>query len=114
MKSGGHRQSWAAIFPSCPHLRGLKGGTPQKNFTYYFTKSRQITIPLKSEKKNNHVLYAKYCIIFISARVGGGPPMGDRVNPTFPGGEGGAIICFSDEFVVISPMYLNYHNCTYR
>ena len=36
--------------------------------------------------------------------------MGDRVNPTFPGGEGGAIICFSDEFVVISPMYLNYHN----
>ena len=91
-----------------PHLRGLK-----KDFNFHFTKSCQITISLKSEK-NNHVLYAKYCIIFISARVGGGPPMGDRVNPTFPGGEGGAIICFSDEFVVISPMYLNYHNCTYR
>ena len=49
--------------------------TPQKDFTYYFTKSFQITISLKSEK---NVLYAKYCIIIISAREG--PPAGERVK----------------------------------
>ena len=63
----------------------LKGGTPQKKLKFFFTKSCQITISLKSEK-NNHVLYAKYGIIFISARGGGPfrpPPGGDRVKVTY-------------------------------
>ena len=104
---GGH-------FSWLPSFEGAKGGDPPKKFQLFFYQKLPNYHIFKVRKKNNHVLYAKYCIIFISARVGGGPPMGDRVNPTFPGGEGGAIICFSDEFVVISPMYLNYHNCTYR
>ena len=45
-------------------LKGLKGETPPKYFQFFFTKSCQITISLKSEK-NNHDLYAKYCIIII-------------------------------------------------
>ena len=62
---GGHF-SWLPLF------EGAKGGTPQK-ISIFFTKSCQIAISLKSEK-NNRVMFAKYCIIIISARGGEGPP----------------------------------------
>ena len=57
-------------FSWLPSFKGAKGGNPPKKFQFFFTKSCQITISLKSEEKN-HVLYAKYCIIFIHRRIWG-------------------------------------------
>ena len=66
--------SWLSSF------EGAKGGEPPKKFESFFTLSCQITIALKPEK-NNHVLYAKYCTMNISA-IGWGA-VGDRVKFLF-------------------------------
>ena len=59
---GGH-------FSWLPSFKGAKGGDPPKKFQFFFTKSCQNTISLKSEK-HYHVLYAKNNLIIISARGG--------------------------------------------
>ena len=56
------------------------GGGGEKKIKFFFTKSCQTTIFLKLEK-NNHVLYAKYCTMNISA-IGWGA-VGDRVKFLF-------------------------------
>ena len=66
MKSGGHRKSWGGHFSWLSPLEGAKGGTPKNYLIVFFAKSLQINISLKSEK--NHVFYAKYFIIIVSAR----------------------------------------------
>ena len=64
---GGHF-SWLLSF------KGAKGGDPRKKISIFFYQKLPNYNIFKVRKKNNHVLYAKYCIIIISAGGGGGPP----------------------------------------
>ena len=73
---GGH-------FSWMPSFEGAKGGDPPKKCQLFFYQKLPNYIIFKVRKKNNHVLYAKYCITYISARGGGAfepPPMGDRIK----------------------------------